>query len=176
MQVLWQRESKYNQIHYDSLTQNVISWITLQVFSLLMYYDIFNWLVNGLLCHINRVWPWRVGPYLEGVSGGGCFSSESPFLIPLYSQFYIYICKSHTLNWRNKRTQYNRPPTIAGLDWTGLDSSGMDWKILSATQTPNSIGLGWKMSSKNKYNFVALSLQLVREEWNTKCTWNSHRL
>ena len=48
----------------------------------------------------------------------------------------------------------------------------MDWKTSSATQTPNTIGLGWKMSSKNKYNFVALSLQLG-EEWNTKCTWNS---
>ena len=46
------------------------------------------------------------------------------------------------------------------LDWTGLDSSGLDWKRSSATLTPNSIGLGWKMSSKNKYNFVALSLQL----------------
>ena len=54
------------------------------------------------------------------------------------------------------------------LDWTGLDSSGMDWR---QHRHQNSIGLGWKMSSKNKYNFVALSLQLVRE-----CTWNSHRL
>ena len=61
------------------------------------------------------------------------------------------------------------------LDWTGLDSSGLDWKRSSATQTPNSIGLGWKMSSKNKYNFVALSLQLVGEEWNTNCTWKSRR-
>ena len=62
------------------------------------------------------------------------------------------------------------------LDWTGLDSSGLEWKRSSATRTPNSVGLGWKMLSKNKYNFVALSLQLVREKWNTNCTWNSHLL
>ena len=33
------------------------------------------------------------------------------------------------------------PSTITGLDWTGLDSSGLDWKRSSATQTPNSVGL-----------------------------------
>ena len=52
--------------------------------------------------------------------------------------------------------------------WTGLDSSGLV-NIVSNTDT-NSIGLGWKRSFKNKCHFVALSLQLVREEWNTNCT------
>ena len=36
------------------------------------------------------------------------------------------------------------------LDWTGLGSSGLDWKRSSAPETPNSVGLVWKMSSKNK--------------------------
>ena len=34
-----------------------------------------------------------------------------------------------------------RPSTIAGLDWTGLDSSGLNWKRSSATQT--TIALDW---------------------------------
>ena len=44
-----------------------------------------------------------------------------------------------------------------GLDWTGLDLSGLEWtgleKIVSNTHT-NSIGLGWKRSSKNVSSIV----------------------
>ena len=42
-------------------------------------------------------------------------------------------------------------------------------KIVSNSDN-NSIRLGWKRSSKNKCNFVVLSLWMVREEWNTNCT------
>ena len=81
------------------------------------------------------------------------------------------------LNWKGRlaiddeETGLNWKGCQQSLDWTGLE------KIVSNTDN-SSIGLGWKRSSKNKCNFVALSLQLVREDWNTNCTlviaWNSH--
>ena len=63
--------------------------------------------------------------------------------------------------------------------WTGLDWTGLEWKRSSATQAPNSVGLGWKMLSKNKYNFVALSFQLEGKSGTqtvrgtaTDCSWS----
>ena len=35
----------------------------------------------------------------------------------------------------HRSVSLDRLSTIAGLDWTGLDSSGLDWKRSSATQT-----------------------------------------
>ena len=48
------------------------------------------------------------------------------------------------------------------LEWTEFEWTGLE-KIVSNTDK-DSIGLGWKRSSKHKCNFVASSLQLVREE------------
>ena len=90
----------------------------------------------------------------------------------LYSKIYQSICLPKT--YKKTQSYCRRPSTITGLDWTVLKWTGLE-KIVSNTDN-DSIGLGWKRSSKNKCNFVALSLQLVREWWNTNCMWNSHRL